>query len=68
MGGRADLAREVGAVLELAKHHGGQEGASHEHKREEGCVGQGRLRFGYPCHVVVVVLQQWVVLEDRSSV
>lgn len=29
----ADLAREVGAVLELAQHHGEEEGASHEHKR-----------------------------------
>ena len=63
----ADLAREVGAVLELAQHHGEEEGASHKHKREEGCVGQGTLRFGYDCHIVVIIPLQWMVLEDLQQ-
>lgn len=66
-GGYADHAREVGAVLELSQQHGEEEGAGHEHKGEEGCVGQGSLRFGHHCHVVLIMLLQWVVLEDLQQ-
>lgn len=65
--GGTDHAREVGAVLELAQHHGEKEGTSHEYKGEEGCVGQGSLRFGHHCHIVVIMLLQRVVLEDLEQ-
>lgn len=63
----ADLAREVGAVLELAQHHGKEEGAGHEHKGEEGCVGQGPGRFEPYRHIVLVMLLQRVALEDLQQ-
>lgn len=67
MGQSADLAWEVGAVLEFAQIHGKCEGASHEHQGEEGCVGQGLLRFGHDWHIGAIIPLQWMLLEDLQQ-